>query len=190
MKTILTIAVSLALSTVASLLIVHSAGPSSAEVDRDLNSIRSEIAQTRAEIARYSGGMFLLQAQLRLQTLENTEAMLEQKRLSFLRGLKLSYRETTPRIQTDADIARLRDDLAKANAEIVDAEAEAARYAGGMIQSVAVLRAATGRMSAALIEQQIVLSRYGIPLPAFITDRQPSPPLPPGRVTSDKDALQ
>ena len=192
-KIIIGVIVAVVLSIAASVLVVHSSGPSTADLDRDLAAVRAEITSAEADAAKYSGGLIFAEVQLRVATLKNTFAMLEEKRTSFLRGIALSYRDNMVRNPIDADAeSRLDAELAKADADALAAEADAARYSGGLIQTMDLVRAATSRMTAATVEQQRVLGRYGIPLPAVApTAGQGSAPTPSvGAKTTDKDALR
>jgi hypothetical protein len=97
-KAFLTMAAAAALSAAVAVAVVHGTGPSTTELDADITSTKTEIAASDAVVARYSGGLVLLQTQLRAAILKNTLAMLEQKRESFLRGITPIYQEQTPRI--------------------------------------------------------------------------------------------
>ena len=174
-------------------LLIHWTGPSTASIDSDLKSVRTEILETQADAAKYGGGLILVEIQLRLATLQNTEAMLDQKRLSFLRGIELRYTDGIPRAEISSDVQNQLDaEISKANADATAADAEASRYSGGLIQTMALVRAATSRMTAAAASQQKVLSRYGIQIPALAPGGSQSVVAPPspGKKTSDKDALQ
>lgn len=56
-------------------------------IERDLADLASRIQKQEAEAARYSGGLVLAMAHSTLATMRNTEAMLDQKRLSIKYGL-------------------------------------------------------------------------------------------------------
>jgi cob(I)alamin adenosyltransferase len=188
LKAFSVIAAAIALSVAAAITIVHKAGPSTSELDADIASIRAEITTTDADMARYSGGLMLLQIQLRYAILQNTLAMLEQKRASFLRGITLTYQDQVQRIATPNDDSTAASDLAKARSDARAAEREAALYSGGLIQTMALVREATAKVTEAAIEQRIALMKLGIPIPSP-SGAVPPPPKSPGKPTSDKEAL-
>jgi ABC-type iron transport system FetAB ATPase subunit len=187
-KTFVTIVAAVALSASVAAAVLHGAGPSTAELDVEIASIKTEITAADAEAALYSSGLIRAQAQLRVAILKNTLAMLEQKRASFLRGITLNYQEPTPRISAPSDDAAVLSELDKARGDAKAAQREAAMYSGGLIQTMALVREATAKTTEAAIEQRIALMKLGIPLPALSGTDLPVPKSP-GKTTSDKDAL-
>jgi uncharacterized small protein (DUF1192 family) len=188
MKMLLVVTAAIMLSVVAAAGVVHNGGPSTSELDADIATVKAEIATTNAAASRYSGGLLLVQIQLRSEILKNTETMLEQKRVSFLRGISLSYQDAAPRIAKPADDAAAGVELAKARAEAEAAQQEAARYSGGLIQVIALVRAETARTTAAAIEQRMALAKNGIPL-AAVGSTALAAQMPPGTTVPDKGAL-
>jgi ABC-type iron transport system FetAB ATPase subunit len=188
LKALITIVAAVALSAAGAAAVVHGAGPSTVELDAEIASTKTEIVATDKDAALYSGGLILVQVQLRATILKNTLSMLEQKRESFLRGITLTYQEPTPRISVAADEAATISELAKARSDAEAAQREVAMYSGGLIQSMALVREATARTTEAAIEQRIALMKLGIPLPALSGDN-PTIAKPPGKTTSDKNAL-
>lgn len=178
----------IALSAGVSVAIIHGAGPSTADLDADIAATRAEIVAADAEAAQYSGGAILLQIQLRVATLKNTAAMLEQKRGSFLRGITVIYRDPTPRISSlNEDVTTLSDlEQARANAKAAREEAE--MYSGGLVKIMALMREATAKATEAAIEQRVAFMKLGLPLASIPSNSPPAPALP-GKTTSDKDAL-
>lgn len=187
--------VALALAaTAGSAIALVSAEPTDAMLDADLATVRSEIAAAEADATAYSGGLILAQIELRLQTLRTTEAMLDQKRRSWFRGIDLIYRvdgrEHPP--TTANDLATIEDELRTLSGEIARSEAEAARYSGGLIQVMTLATAATQRTSLALLRMRYLTAKHGIPL--YIDADSPtggagtSSPTP-GAVVADPDAL-
>jgi hypothetical protein len=187
-KTFLAIVAAAMLSAIVAAIVIHKAGPSTADLDADIASTTAKLANAEAEAARYSGGLLLMQAQLRETILKNTLAMLEQKRESFLRGISLAYQEPTPRTSSPTDEATAMSELAKARADAKAAQQEAAMYSVGLMQAMALVREATAKTTEAAIEQRVVLMKLGIPLPALSDSNSPAP-RSPGKTTSDKDAL-
>ncbi|WP_431271800.1 hypothetical protein [Dankookia sp. P2] len=171
---------------------INTSGPSTASLDADLTAVRTEIAAAEADASKL-GGVLAVQANLRLRVLRSTEAMLDQKRLSFLRGIQLVYRDDAPGQSISPDAGpRIEREMAAAAADLASAEAEAARYSGGLILSMIMLRAETAKVTLATLRQQRAFSRYGIPLPTLSSGsgRGAEPPRAPGIAATDRDALR
>jgi len=187
-KTFMTMVAAVALSASVAAAVVHGAGPSTAELDADIASTKAEIAAAEAQAALYSGGLILIQMQLRAAILKNTLAMIEQKRESFFRGITLNYQEPTPRISAANDEAAAVSELEKARSDATAAQREATIYSGGLLQSMALVREATARTTEAAVEQRIAFMKLGIPLP-YLSGTNPPVSKSPGKATSDKNAL-
>ena len=82
---------------------VMAQGPTNAELDSDLAAVHKQEAEAQADADRYSG-MIGTYADLRVQVLKSVEAMLEQKRLSILRGITLTYRDPVSRVSGEGSI--------------------------------------------------------------------------------------
>lgn len=185
-----TIVASACASALAAALIVRQAGPSTAELDTEISAVRSSIVSAEEDLAKFSGGAMRVQAELRLLTLKATEAMLEQKRTSFLRGVQLVFRDGETLAQPNPDaVARITEEIRRAEADASDAAAEAARYTGGLIRVMALVREQTSRTTVAVLRQQDAALRLGLPF--RISNETPAAPIPqaPGRGVPDKDAL-
>ena len=155
----------------------------------DLAAVRVQVQQAEKD-ATNAGGLLGAQMAFRLATLRSTEAMLEQRRLAWMRGIDLRYDESRPGgVVPDAERTRIEAEIAKAEADVTQAEAEAARYSGGLILAMLNVRAATGRVTIAQLQQTLALSRNGIPAPQLVATAA-KPPEAPGRSTSDADALR
>ena len=163
---------------------LRAAGPN----DADIVLTKAEIADAEHDAAGYSGGAILLQIRLRDAVLRNTLAMLQQKRSAFLRGITITYGDATPRLPCVVNDQTAQTSLRRAKDDAEDARLEAARYSGGLVKVMALLRQATGMTTVAAIEQQIAFMKLGISLPAP-TRAGDMAPVPPGKPSSDKDAL-
>ena len=119
MKALFTVVVAIALSAAASFAVVSRTGPNTADLDRDIAFQTAQLAEAKAEAARYTGGVIAVEIGLRVAILGNTVAMLQQKRASYLRGISLAYTDPTPRISSAEDGSGA--ELAKARAEAASA---------------------------------------------------------------------
>lgn len=173
-------------------VVVMAQVPNDAQLDADLADLRRQISAALDDEKEYPGGIINHYIKLRIQILKSTESMIQQKRLAALRGITMVYRDDLPRLPTDLAAGEAHErDLAKAQDDLRAAELEASRYHGGLMKSVAEMRATTARATIAFIEQQKLLRRYGIPMPSLVQSNpitNDSPKLP-GVVVPDKDAL-
>ncbi len=167
---------------------LRAAGPSDADLDADIALTKAEIADAEHDAAGYSGGAILIQIRLREAVLRNTLAMLQQKRSSILRGIVVTYVDTTSRLPCVIDNQSAQASLQQAKHEAEEAGLEAAQYSGGLVKIMALVRQATGMATVAAIEQQIAFMKLGISLPTP-TPLGGTEPAPPGKPSSDKDAL-
>lgn len=189
-KFVVGLLVTVSASALVAALVVREAGPSTVELDADIRSVRASIASAEADMARFAGGSVLVQAEMRLLTLRATEAMLEQKRTSFLRGIRLEFRDGDPATPPPTEaMTQLAEGIRRAEAEAVEAAAEAARYSGGLIQVMALLREQTAKTTGAMLRQQEAALRLGLPI--RVNTEGPLAPAPqaPGRRVTDREAL-
>jgi hypothetical protein len=120
--------------------------------------------------------------------------MLDQKRLSWLRGIDMRYviEGVAPQHPTRESLAEITAEIARSEQEVAAARAKADQYTGGLIQSMALIEEQTHRVTLAITKQRLVMMRLGMayPQPAGPAAVQRSPPKPPlGRSTDDKGAL-
>jgi hypothetical protein len=186
MRAILIVLACVALSAAAAAAVIRTGGPDTVQLDSDISALRAQIAEANTEASKYSSGVILVETQIRIAILKNTVAMLEQKKVSFLRGLTIIYHDSIIRASVqDPDIE---SGLNSAKNEAREARLEAAQYTGGLIQAMAFMREATAKLTQASIEQRLELARAGIPLPVPNDPAKTMPPSP-GKSAADKDAL-
>lgn len=172
--------------------VVTQPGPPPADLLADIAAVQTDIKVAEAEAAQTSG-LLGVEANLRLRVLRSTEAMLEQRRLGFLRRIQIVYRDDAPgALIPPEEVARIEKEIAARTAELSAAEAEASRYSGGLLQVMALVQAATAKATLATLHQQQTLARHGIPIPNLAAGRPAAAeaPRPPGKPTSDREALQ
>jgi hypothetical protein len=131
---------------------------------QDLGRIRQEIAQANQEIVTF-GGLIQSLVQLRLEVLKTNEALVEQR----IQALESGVRITTVVTASVADPARAAD-LAKEiegqRLSIAKARAQA-EASGGLIQAMQETAVATSESTLALLNQQYLVAKYGIAVPAL-----------------------
>ncbi len=157
---------------------------------KDIEEVHSQVAAAEKDAALY-GGLVGSENQLRLATLRATEAMLQQRRLSWFHGINLTFPNVrTGLIASQDEVVRIEGEIKKAEASAATADASAAQYSGGLVLSMILVRAATERATVAQLRQQLAYSRAGEPVQGTGPDLEKtvSPPSP-GKTTTDKDAL-
>lgn len=155
-------------------------GPTSEELMRDLAVVDRELALAERQLAEYSDKPLIAeQIALRTAILQTTRAMLDQKRLSWLRGLKLIYRvdgwEVTPNREA---LAALEARLADAEAGMLTARTWAARSTNEVTKNMAMALEQVHLLTQAAIRQQMALERLGMSLPPqaeSIATTEPAP---------------
>jgi hypothetical protein len=164
-----------------------SSDPSTATLEADIAAVTAQIAETDAEAAKYSGGAVLNLLQMQKQMLVTSKDMLEQKRLSVLRRINLNYNASgTPQVPDDSQMKRIQADIDSQLQEAEAGDAEAAQYSGGLVQSLAMMKAATARLSAAQLRMAYYFAKYGVPWP---TTEGSASPKASQNIVSDGDAL-
>ncbi|KRA45645.1 hypothetical protein [Devosia sp. Root635] len=166
-----------------------SSDPSTADLDADLSEVQISIKEAENEAALYSGGAILALIQIRIETLKTTQAMLEQKRNSLLRRINLSYViEGVAHIPNTEIIAALEEDIAGAQKERDRNMAEAARYSGGLIQTMALMNAATSEVTIGQLRLSLLAEKYGFVF-GGTSAQEPNAPVGQVIVTEDSEAL-
>lgn len=165
---------------------------STLEIDRDRAAVQAQITEAEAESAQYSGGAIKTLIDVRIAALKNTLAMLDQKRAAWVRLVTLNYTIDGHATQeaSDKELNDILADLAESERAISSAKQEAAQYSGGLIQVMALMKAATEEVTATSLRMKFYSAKYGLsmPLPSLETPKK-SAPSPPGRIVKDREAL-
>ncbi len=138
-----------------------------ANINEDLASLEKQIADAESEYQKYSGGLVKALLSTYLATLRQTHAMLQQRSKAWIFGIGLTYTvdgkpfvpppnapELLAEVEREADVARTK---------AVDAEADAARYSGGLVQAISLSTAATAKNTLAMVEQKRLSLKYNLP---------------------------
>lgn len=169
--------------------------PATGVIDQDIARIQNEIADASSERAKYSGGLVLALIEARSNILRTTESMLQAKRLSWLRRVDLIFTVEGQPTQSQAPgaLKSIEDDIRASEQRIAEAEAEAQRYSGGLVQGLALATVATERITRSQLLLAYYSAKYGLlsPLPTSGPPDIPrgAPPEPIPNTVDDKDAL-
>lgn len=161
------------------------------EIDRDRAAIRSDIEVAEVESGRYSGGLVKALIDLRVAILMNSAAMLDQKRASLVRRVSLNYSVEGRSIKeaSNQELEAILDDLAQAEKKVSNSKAEAERYSGGLLQSMALLKVAADDLAVSQLRLKFYTAKYGMPVPMPDLQTKELEHAPPGRVVKDREAL-
>jgi hypothetical protein len=172
------------------LLFYLHASPSTEELEADLENVRSQLAAADADAAKYSSGFLLATIEVRREVLKTTEALLQQKRDSFLRRVDLRYTVAAdPVVQSGERLEEIAGEIAKADAKLVKDQAEADNYSGGLIQALALSNVAMDRLLITQLSLAYYGAKYGFVAPKPKVSNDAAAPELPGVPVNDKDAF-
>lgn len=139
----------------------------SGEIAADLGAVDAAIRRAEAEDAKYSGGLVKALVGSELAILRQTRAMLQQRASSWTFGIGLRFTVDGKPFVAPADAAQtltaVEAEIATTREKLAGAEAEAARYSGGLVQALSVSTVATIRNSLAMLEQRRLALKYALP---------------------------
>jgi hypothetical protein len=162
------------------------------EIDRDRATISAQISEAESESAKFEGGAIKVMIEMRIAVLKNTTAMLDQKRASLVRLVALNYTVdgSTLHEANDKELNDILEELAASERSVADAKQEAAKYTGGLVQVMALVKAATEEVTASSLRLKFYAAKYGIPIhiPSVEATKAPAPKSP-GTVVKDREAL-
>jgi hypothetical protein len=131
----------------------------------DLTLLEQELISVEAENARYSGGLIKSLIEARMQVLKMTKALIEQKIFAVNFDAPMVVVLQT----TNVDIRRadsIEQEMQKQKKAIDEARLEASKYVGGVVHAMKLSTVATLELTLANLQQQYVLAKHGINLPA------------------------
>jgi len=163
--------------------------PSSEEINSDISLLNKEIKETKIASEKYSGGLILALIKVRLETLQSTKVMLEQKSKGYNRYIPVSYsidgKEYSPPSNKNVLLQELKQDMQKLKNDLEKVEKENNRYSGGLIKITLMMQATTIKNSIAFLEQKQLLLKYDIPyysiLPNTTKNNEPEFKKTPGK---------
>lgn len=132
-----------------------------------IQDLDSQIARAEAEDAQYTGGLVKSLVALRLATLKQSRAMLEQRLLADDSNTHLIFtvsgRTYVPPADSQQEVAALESKLAELALRKQAAEKEAAKYSGGLVQATTLATVATIGQTEAMVSQKLLALRFGLP---------------------------
>ncbi|MFC1541592.1 hypothetical protein ACFL50_03980 [Candidatus Latescibacterota bacterium] len=148
--------------------------PSTEEIDSDIGLLQKEINEATTNVQNYSGGLLAILANVRLETLQSTKAMLEQKKTGIKRYIPVSYivdgRKYSPPENKDILLQELQHDIEYQKNELANIEKEIEQNGGGLLGILSMTQAATTKNTIAFLEQKRLLLKHDMPYYSYIPD--------------------
>jgi len=165
--------------------------PSTEELDKDISYATKEIEATAAESRKYSGGLIKVLVDVRKEILENTKAILEQKRTGIRRFIPVNYtvdgeNYSVPENKQEL-LNKIESDLQDLDKKITDTQNEIAKFSGGLIKVMLLAQLATTQNTKAFLEQKLILLKYDIPLYTVMPSLEAGKDEPEFKPTPGKD---
>lgn len=150
-----------------------------AKLASELSQTKSETESTKQALTSYSSGLIKTLLSTKLEILQTTEALIEQRMLAVESGSPVKV-ETVTSLPDEALASSIAGEIQSMKKSINDAKIDAEKYTGGLIQSLKLSTIATAEQSLAMLEQRYLVAKYGLnPLraiapPTSLADTTPS----------------
>ena len=169
--------------------------PNVTDLDSDISFIKKSIELSTLEADKHSSGVILSIIKMRIEIENNTLAMLEQKKSSFIRFIDLKYTiDGRPqRKVTSSELKSLSADIKILENKIIKQEKEINRYIGDLTLMTKLTIIGTLRITLAILKMRFLTARHGIPI--FRIDLKSNSTKKKldgvviGKVVDDKDVL-
>ncbi len=129
--------------------------------------IEQQIRETEAEDNKYAGGLIKTLIDLRLATLRQTSAMLQQRAHASLFRIGLRYsvdgQSFNPPEDAAVQLGLVEHELAEFEVKIAEAEINAARYSGGLVQAISLSTVAQMKQTQAMLDQRRLALKFSLP---------------------------
>ncbi|MCK4825795.1 hypothetical protein KA005_59150 [bacterium] len=140
-------------------------------LQNEIAGLEQQIKDTRIESEKYTGGLIKVLLDSRIQILEYTKAMLEQRLAAGNYRVKINYtvegKEYVPSANKDEILKNLENEALGIVQEMEIVQKEADQYSGGLIRVMKLSTVATYQQQLAMLEMKRCALIYDIPLFAF-----------------------
>jgi hypothetical protein len=130
----------------------------------ELDEVKKEIASAKIAEVKYEGGLLKSLILVRVEVLKTTEALIQQR----IKGIEGKTPVAIQTLASKPDAVRaeaLAGEIKLQEEKLHQAEAEASRYSGGLIQALALTATATQAQTLAMLRQQYILAKFGLAIP-------------------------
>jgi hypothetical protein len=152
-----------------------------AEMEAALGETKAQLKDAEKERDKYVGGAIRSLAEMRVEILKTTQAMLDQKLLARKTGAEFKF--IIPSAKPNPDrAAEILSEIASATKELKRLKAEAYRFTGGLAAAMAQMSVITQRQTIAMLQQAYYANLYGLGLPFQVASNSKSErrPFTPG----------
>lgn len=130
----------------------------------ELVEVQAAIEAAEEDDRAYSGGLIKTLIALRLEILRTNHALIQQRIHALESGAEVDI--VVSGSEPDSELAsRLLVEIESERSKLAEAEQEAARYSGGLVQAMALSAVATQRNTLAMLEQRYFTAEYGLATP-------------------------
>ena len=134
------------------------------QLQDELGRVELAIESAEEDNSTYSGGLINTLITLRLEILKTNHALIQQRIHALESGAEIDI--TVSGSEPDPELAAsLLAEIEDQRTKIAEAEKEAARYSGGLVQALALSTVATQRNTLAMLEQRYFSAEYGLATP-------------------------
>ncbi len=127
----------------------------------ELKSTVDDIAYSKEQESKYSGGLIKSLIVAKLQVLETNKALIQQRINSIESGVKVDV--VVKGLNPDLALAdSIKNEIDSLKAEIVNSKNEASQYGGGLILALKTSALATQEQTLAMLEQKYLSAKYGL----------------------------
>lgn len=141
--------------------------PNTQDIDKDILSMTAELTATKAEYDKYVGGVVKSLIALRLEILNNTLAMLKQKKTGINRFINVNFtidgKAYLPPANKEEQIKKIDEDIIVQENELVKAMADNEQYGGGLIKAMIIMRIESIRNIISNLEAKKLYLKHDIP---------------------------
>ncbi|MFX0208653.1 MAG: hypothetical protein ACFFDT_21915 [Candidatus Hodarchaeota archaeon] len=140
-------------------------------LQNEIATLEQKIKETRNESEKYTGGLIKALLDSRIQILEHTKAMLEQRLTAGNYKVKINYtfegKEYIPQANKDEILKNLESEALRVTQEMESVQKEADQYSGGLIRVTKLSTVAMCQQQLAMLDMKRCALIYDIPLFAF-----------------------
>ncbi len=137
----------------------------------EILGLEQQIKEARTESEKYTGGLIKALLDSRIQILEHTKAMLEQRLTAGNYRVKINYtvegKEYAPHANKNELLNKLETEALRIVQEMEKVQEEADQYSGGLVQVMKLSTVATHQQQLAMLDMKRCALIYDIPLFTF-----------------------
>ncbi|NQS97161.1 MAG: SH3 domain-containing protein [candidate division Zixibacteria bacterium] len=136
-------------------------------IDSDIEIIEFEINEVRSEYEQFGGGLVKNILKTRLEILNATNNLLQQRRLARKYYININYEGSYGSYGTESEkqelIEQLNDEIEKQKTELIKNQAKSEMYTAGLFKSMLEASVATVNLNIYLLETKKLALKYDLP---------------------------